>query len=162
IDPTLAENLEIALEYYLLNGDSDAETEQPDGILNTSGVLQQDFESNIVTTVRKAITRLQTTSGTTIQGVLFNPEDDEAWDLFTDANGRFFSGGPFGTGPRTAWGYERIVCPVIPVGTALIGDFSTIHLLDYEPLSILAFNQHKDYAQRNLTYIRAELRAVQL
>jgi hypothetical protein len=29
-------------------------------------------------------------------------------------------------------------------------------------MSVLAFNQHKDYAQRNLTYLRAEFRALQL
>jgi hypothetical protein len=60
------------------------------------------------------------------------------------------------------WGYERIVSQSIAVGQAIIGDFKTIQLLDLEPLSIEAFNQHKDYAQRNLTYIRAEKRAVQL
>jgi hypothetical protein len=50
----------------------------------------------------------------------------------------------------------------IAVGQAIIGDFKTIQLLDLEPLAIEAFNQHKDYAQRNLVYIRAEKRAVQL
>ena len=33
---------------------------------------------------------------------------------------------------------------------------------DFGPDDGLAFNQHKDYAQRNLTYVRAELRGLQL
>lgn len=160
IDSTLVENLEIQIENILING---AGTEvEPAGIMNTTGVLHQGFDTDMVTSVRKAITRLRTTSGAQIRGVLLNPEDDEAWDLLKDAEGRFLGAGPFGTGPGTAWGYERISSQAVEVGQAIIGDFKTIHFLDYSPLEILAFNQHKDYAQRNLTYVRAELRALQM
>ena len=160
INSTLSENLEIELERVLLEGAGT--DDEPAGILNTTGVLQQDFNTDMPTSLRKAITLLRTTSGAQIKGILLNPEDDETWDLLKDAEGRYFGAGPFGTGPATAWGYERITSQAIPVGQALIGDFSTIHLLQKDPLEILAFNQHKDYAQRNLTYIRAELRALQL
>lgn len=160
IDSTLTENLEIEIENVLLNGAGTAD--EPAGILATSGVLQQAFVTDVPTTIRKAITKLRTTSGATIRGVLLNPTDDEAWDLLKDLEGRYLGNGPFGTGPGTAWGYERIASQAVSVGQAIIGDFSTIHLLDLEALSIEAFNQHKDYAQRNLTYIRAEQRAVQL
>ncbi len=160
INSTLAENLEIELENILLNGAGTSE--EPAGILNTTGVLQQAFVTDMPTSIRKAITKLRTTSGANIRGVLLNPEDDEAWDLLKDSHGDWIGNGPFGQGPGSAWGYERIVSQAIPVGQALIGDFSTIHLLQKDPLEILAFNQHKDFAQRNLTYIRAELRALQL
>lgn len=160
IDSTLAENLEMEIENILLNGAGTAD--EPRGVLATSGVLQQAFAVDVPTTVRKAITKLRTTSGANIRGVLLNPTDDEAWDLMKDADGRFLGAGPFGSGPGTAWGFERISSQAIPVGQALVGDFSTIHLLQLEALTILAFNQHKDYAQRNLTYVRAEERMVQL
>lgn len=160
INSTLAENLEIELENILLNGAGTSE--EPAGILNTTGVLQQAFVTDVPTSIRKAITKLRTTSGANIRGVLLNPEDDEAWDLLKDSHGDWIGNGPFGQGPGSAWGYERIVSQAIPVGQALIGDFSTIHLLQKDPLEILAFNQHKDFAQRNLTYVRAELRALQL
>jgi len=160
INSTLAENLEIELENILLNGAGTSE--EPAGILNTTGVLQQAFVTDMPTSIRKAITKLRTTSGANIRGVLLNPEDDEAWDLLKDSHGDWIGNGPFGQGPGSAWGYERIVSQAIPVGQALIGDFSTIHLLQKDPLEILAFNQHKDFAQRNLTYVRAELRALQL
>jgi hypothetical protein len=160
IDSTLRENLDILTEDVLLNGAGTAD--EPAGILATSGILQQAFSTDAITSIRKAITKLRVTSGAQIRGVLLNPEDDEAWDLLKDADGRFLGQGPFGTSPGTAWGYERIVSQSIAVGQAIIGDFKTIQLLDLEPLAIEAFNQHKDYAQRNLVYIRAEKRAVQL
>lgn len=161
IDATLRENLEIRVEDIVLNGDATG-GEEPNGIFNTSGVLQQAFVTDVPTTIRKAITKLRNTSGATIRGVLLNPTDDEAWDLLKDLQNRYLGNGPFGSGPNTAWGYERISSQAIPVGQAIVGDFSTIHLLDYEAVSVAAFNQHKDYAQRNLVYIRAELRALQL
>ena len=160
IDSTLTENLDILIEDVLLNGEGTNGV--PAGILNTTGVLQQDFDTDMVKTIRKAITLLRTTSGAQIKGVLLNPEDNEAWDLLQDAEGRYFGNGPFGSGPSGAWGYERIESSAIPVGQALMGDFSTIHLLVRQALAIQAFNQHKDFAQRNLVYIRAELRAMQL
>lgn len=160
IDATLRENLEILTEDILLNGAGTAD--EPAGILNTTGVLQQAFVTDVPTTIRKAITKLRTTSGTTIRGVLLNPEDDETWDLLQDSQGRYLGGGPFVGGPSTAWGYERINSQSVQVGQAIVGDFSTIHLLDLEALAIEAFNQHKDYAQHNLVYVRAEQRRVQL
>lgn len=160
IDSTLAENLEIQIEHILLNGAGTAD--EPAGVLNTTGVLQQAFVTDVPTTVRKAITKLRTTSGAQIRGVLLNPEDDETWDLLKDTQGRYLGQGPFAAGPSTAWGYERINSQAIEVGQAVVGDFKTIQLLQLEALTILAFNQHKDYAQRNLTYVRAEERAVQL
>lgn len=160
INSTLTENLEIELENILLNGAGTAD--EPAGILKTTGVLQQAYVTDAPTSVRKGITKLRNTSGANIQGVLLNPEDDEAWDLLKDLDGRYLGNGPFGTGPGTAWGFERIVSQSIPIGQAVMGDFKTIHLLQLEALAIQAFNQHKDYAQRNLTYIRAELRALQL
>ena len=47
----------------------------------------------------------------------------------------------------------------LTAGVAWTGEFSTITLLDREGVSVAAFNQHEDYARRNLTYVRAELRA---
>lgn len=159
IDSTLTENLEIYTEHILLNGAGTAD--EPAGLFNVTGVLQQAFVKDAPTTVRKAITKLRN-NGAQIRGVLLNPEDDESWDLLQDLQNRYLGAGPFAAGQASAWGYERINSQSIPVGQAVAGDFSTIHLLQLEALSVLAFNQHKDYAQRNLTYVRAEERAVQL
>lgn len=160
IDGILTDNLETEIERIILNGAGTAD--EPAGILNTTGVLQQDFAVDAVTSLRKAKTLLWNTSNTISQAAVMNPEDDEAFDLLKDADGRYLGGGPFAATPATVWSIPRIATPLIPVGTVLMGDFRGVQLLIKEALTILAFNQHKDYAQRNLTYLRAELRALLL
>lgn len=160
INETLTQNIRLEIERVLLHGAGTPE--EPAGLFNTPGVLQQAFAVDAPTSIRKGITRLRTTSGAPIQGVLMNAEDDEAWDLMKDLEGRYIGAGPYATGLPSAWGYRRIVSPSVPVGQAVIGDFKTIFFLAQEALSVVAFNQHKDYAQRNLTYVRAEQRGVQL
>lgn len=156
-------SLSNVIEDMLLNGTGVGG--QPRGLLNTTGVQQLTYATSpsirtLIEAVRKAKTKLRNTGGTA-QAVLMNPEDDEAIDLLADNDGRYFSNGPFGVGPATLWGLRRVLSDRIPVGTAVVGEFSQIALLDYEGLSVVAFNQHKDFAQRNLTYVRAELRAAQ-
>lgn len=159
IDSTLTENLNYRVQDLLINGTG--EGLEPRGILHTTGVLDQPFATDMPTTLRKAKTRLRGTN-TNIQAVLLNPEDAEAWDLLKDTTGRFLGAGPHATGPAAAWGVRIVETQALEPGKALMGDFKQIHLLLREALSILVFNQHKDYAQRNLNYVRAELTALQL
>lgn len=159
IDSNLTANLEDRIQDLLLNGDGLGIN--PKGLLHTTGVQQQAFVTDAPTSIRKAFTKLRNV-GANIQAVLLNPEDDEAWDLLKDLEGRYLGAGPFSSGPSTAWGAPRIGCAAVEVGQAIVGDFKTIHFLTRSPIEILVFNQHKDFAQRNLNYIRAELRAMQL
>lgn len=153
-------NLDTKIEDVLLDGSGT--NGEPKGILHTTGVQAQGFESDALTSIRKAITRV-TRVGGTVTGVLVSPELDEELDLLKDANERFYGQGPWGTGPNTIWGRPRVVSERLS-GTknAILGDFRTVALLDREGLSIEAFNQHKDFAQRNKVYVRAELRAGQV
>ena len=160
IDGILRQNVDLEKERVILSGAGT--DDEPAGILHTTGVLAQAFDTDAITTIRKAKTLLSTTSNTISQAVVLNPEDDEAFDLAQDAQKRYYGNGPFGVGPSTIWGIPRITSQIVPVGTAIMGDFSQIQLLTLEPMSVLAFNQHKDYAQRNLTYLRAEERSLQL
>lgn len=155
IDSTLTRNVWEKIEDKVLNGSGNNDLR---GILNTTGVLQQAFATDAVTTIRKAMTALRKTSSASVQGVLMNPDDDEALDLLQDDMGRYYGNGPFGSGPNTIWGRPRIVSEKIPVGTAVAGEFTTINLLERSGLSIEAFNQNEDDARHNLTYIRAEVR----
>lgn len=159
MDNELEYSLDNIVEDKLLNGTGTGG--EPKGLLNTTGVQQQAFDTDMVTTVRKAITRV-TRLGGQVTAVLMSPEDDEAWDLLKDGNNRYYGAGPFGSGPGTAWGRPRAVSERLTPGQVILGDFRQIALLDREGLSVLAFNQHKDYAQRNMTYVRAELRAAQV
>lgn len=158
MDSELRFNVNNVVEEKLLNGSGT--NGEPTGILHTTGVQQQPFEADVPRTLRQAILKV-TTHGAQVTGVILSPEDDAEMDLMTDGNGRYFGQGPFGMGPNTIWGRPRIVSHRLPKGTAILGDLRTVTLLDREGLSVLAFNQHKDFAQRNMTYIRAELRAAQ-
>lgn len=158
LESRLSRHLENKIESILLSGAGTAG--EPAGILQTSGVQAQAFDTDMFRTVRKAITKV-TRLGGQVTAVLLSPEDDEEWDLAQDANKRYYSGGPFGSGPGTAWGRPRVVSQKLTQGQFILGDFRTVTLLDREGVSVLAFNQHADYARKNKTYVRAECRAAQ-
>lgn len=165
MDNELGYSLDWVIEDMLLNGPGTGG--KPKGILHTTGVQELTYTPGAdamgqVKAIRKAITRITTLPGGNVTACLMSPEDDEAWDLLQDANDRFFGQGPFGQGPSTSWGRTRALSQRLAPGTVILGDWRQVALLDREGLSVLAFNQHKDYAQRNLTYVRAELRAAQV
>lgn len=163
MDQELRYSLDAVVEDKLLNGTGI--NGEPKGILNTTGVQDHEFVEagpmGLVKAARRSITKV-TRLGGSVQAILVSPEDDEEIDLMQDKQDRFFSQGPFGAGIPTLWGRPRVVSEMITPGTFLLGDFKQVALLDREGLSVLAFNQHKDYAQRNLTYVRGELRAAQV
>lgn len=158
-------SLDSVIEDKLLNGAGTSG--EPRGILHTTGVQELTYSPGPnamaqVKAIRQAITRITTLPGGNVTACLMSPEDDEAWDLLQDTTDRFMGQGPFGQGPNTSWGRARALSQRLAPGTVILGDWRQVALLDVEGLSILAFNQHKDYAQRNLVYVRAELRAEQV
>ena len=163
LDNQLSYNIRHVIEDYLINGSGTGG--DPTGILHTTGVQQIATAGTspvqIPVSIRKSMTALSNV-GANITGIVLNPIDAEELDLMQDGNQRFFGAGPFGAGPRTLWGRPYVTAPSIPVGTALVGDLSTINYLEREPLSVVAFNQHADYARRNLVYVRAETRGAQV
>lgn len=153
-------SIDTVLEDMILNGDGTNGT--PKGILHTTGVQSQAFATDALTSIRKGISKINRVGGS-VTAVVVSPELDEELDLLKDSTGRFLGQGPWGTGPGTVWGRPRVVSELL-AGTkdAILGDWSTVALLDREGLSIEAFTQHKDFAQRNKVYVRAELRAGQV
>ncbi|TDC02605.1 phage major capsid protein [Micromonospora fluostatini] len=165
MDQELAYSLDWVIEDKLLAGTGT--NGEPRGLLHTTGVQELTYTPGAdaraqVVAIRQAITRVTRLRGGQVTAVLMSPEDDEAWDLLKDNQERFLGQGPFGVGPSTSWGRARALSERLAPGTVILGDWRQIALLDVEGLSILAFNQHKDYAQRNMTYVRAELRAEQV
>lgn len=158
----LGYNLDEVIEDKLLNGTGGSG--QPRGILHTTGVQELQAAGaeamQLIEAVRKAKTKLHKVRARP-QAVLVNPEDNEKIDLLRDGNERFYGNGPFGAGPNTLWAMPIVESELVDVGTMLLGDFLQVALLDRDGLSVTAFNQHKDFAQRNLVYVRAELRAIQ-
>lgn len=150
------------VEAKLLNG-SGAGTE-PEGILNTTGTLAQAFDTDAVITLARALDTFETNNADSEpQAIVMNSKD--IWDLrlLKDANGNYLLGNPLQQGPiPTPWGIPLVRSNKIAAGTALVGRFDSVHFLQLEALNVLAFNQHKDYAQRNMVYVRAEMRGRQL
>lgn len=143
----------------ILNGDSAAG--EPDGLLNITGTQAQAFEENVLVTIARAIEKVQAVQSTA-QAIVLNPSDAWAIRLLKNGNGDFYAGGPFSAAPFTPWGVRAVTSNRVAKGTALVGNFSSIQWLQREALSVVAFNQHKDFAQRNKSYVRAELRGMQL
>lgn len=166
MDGELRYSLRNVQEDYLLNGSG--VNGEPRGILNTSGLQGLTYNGsgatpikNLVEKVRTGIRKVQETGGSTT-AILLHPEDNEAIDLMKDSTGGYIFGGPAQVGAQTLWGRPRVVSEKVDKGTVLLGDFRQVAYLDRDGISIEAFNQHKDFAQRNLVYVRAEARGLQV
>lgn len=129
------------------------------GILSTSGIQTQAFDTDIFVSTRKALTKARVVGRVVPNAIALNPTDVEKVDLARESGtGRFFSGGPFAMGPRTLWGTPILETEGVAAGTALVGDFSKAVLWDREQTSVSITDSHADFFIRNLVAILAEER----
>lgn len=130
------------------------------GILSTSGVQTQAFDTDLFVSVRRAMTKARTVGRVIPSGVAMNPIDVETLDLAREsgATGKFISGGPFSMGPRTLWGVPVVETEGVTAGEALLGDFSKAVLWDREQTQISITDSHADFFIRNMVAILAEER----
>lgn len=129
------------------------------GILATSGIQTQAFDTDIFVSTRKALTKARTVGRVVPNAIALNPVDVETVDLAREeGTGRFYSGGPFAMGPRTLWGTPILETEGVAAGTALVGDFSKAVLWDREQTSVSITDSHADFFIRNLVAILAEER----
>lgn len=157
INNTLIRDLDEFKESVIIGGDASTDPHAPTGILDTEGLEKVAFDTDVVTTVRKALSRL-TRIHTNVEAIVMNPADAEKVDLLQNKNGDYLGNGPFALGPARLWGVPIVECAYVPEGTALMGDFKTVHLYNHDPLEIQAFTQNEDDAMHNLVYMRAEER----
>lgn len=156
IDNFLRRGLEQELERQILLGDSSA-GEEFDGLVNTDGIQTQAFDTNIVKTIRKALTKVRRYGRP--NAVLVSPGTAERIDLLQMGTGQFFGGGPFGPANPTIWRQPIVEVPGLDDGTVMVGDFSTAVVWDREDATITATDSHLDFFTRNLVAILAESRA---
>lgn len=165
LDTEFRYSFDLKLADVLLNGAGTNGV--PKGLLKTTGVQAGEYSKtgdeamNLVKEIRRSLTKLRKV-GAAANAILINPEDAEKIDLMQDTTNRFFGNGPWGTGPTTVWGRPLVECEQVAAGKVIVGDFKQLALLDRSGLSVEIFNQHKDYASRNLVYVRAELAAAQV
>lgn len=135
------------------------------GIRNTTNILTQSFSNNVVETLRKAKTKItdpSTGSGRIPNGAVLTPTSLETLDLFrvggsTTTDGPFLVN-PFGGAERTLWGMALVEEPGMTSTKAVVGFFRDAVLWDREQESVQVYDQHSDYAARNLVMVLAEWR----
>jgi HK97 family phage major capsid protein len=157
IDGFLLNGLEEELEDQIVNGDGTGENLT--GISNTTGIQAQAFDTNLLTTYRKAKTKARVTGKAVPTAYLMHPNDWEDIDLLQDNEARYYAGGPFAPmGPRL-WGLPVVESEACTEGTAYLADFRLAVLWDREQANIQVSNSHSDFFVRNLLAILAEMRA---
>jgi HK97 family phage major capsid protein len=157
IDQELRDDLNEELEDQIINGDGVGENFT--GIFNTSGILAQAWDTDILTTTRKAITTLWVTGRTMPTAWVLNPQDWETIELLQDNDGRYYWGGPMVQGRRMLWGYPVVQSQTVTQGTGLLGNWRKAVMWDREAASIQVSDSHSDFFIRNMIAILAELRA---
>ncbi|MGP5219424.1 phage major capsid protein [Arthrobacter rhombi] len=145
-------------ESQILTGDGTGENLT--GILQTSGIQTQAFDTDIFRSTRKAITKARTVGRVVTNAIALNPIDVETIDLAREdgATGKFLGAGPFSMGPRTLWGKPILETEGVTAGEAIVGDFSKAVLWDREQTSVSITDSHADFFIRNMVAILAEER----
>lgn len=159
IDNFLQYGLEEELEDQMIAGDGTGENFE--GLGNVSGVQAQAWDTNLLTTLRKAKTKVRVGGRSVPNGFALNPADVEALDLLTDNEARYYWGGPAQQGMpgTTLWGLPVIETEAVPAGTGYCGDFRKAILWDRQQSTITTTDSHADFFIRNLVAILAEMRA---
>jgi HK97 family phage major capsid protein len=123
--------LALAEEAQLLTGNGTGSNIE--GLLQRSGVQTEsaaNTEDNADALFR-AMSKVQTATGLSADGVVINPVDYERLRLGKDGNGQYFGGGyftgPYGNGDvewqPPVWGRRTIVSAAVAAGTAIVGAF---------------------------------------
>lgn len=124
--------LSLAEEAQLLSGDGTGTNLT--GLLNRSGIqteAQAVSGDNPQDTIFRALTKVQTATGLTADGIIINPVDYQALRLSKDANNQYYGGGFFsgeyGNGGISIqpplWGYPTVVSAAVPAKTVVVGAF---------------------------------------
>ena len=157
IDQELRADVQEELEDQILNGDGTGA--EFTGLFETAGTLTQAWDTDLLTTARKAKTALRTTGKSIPTAWLMNPEDFESLDLLQDEDGRYYYGGPQREGMRMLWGVPVVESDFVTQGTAMLGDCRKAVVWDRQQATIAVSEHHSDFFTRNMVAIRCELRA---
>lgn len=158
IDAFLRDGLDQTLEDQMINGGGTGEDFE--GILENGDILTQAYSTDILTTLRKAKTKVRVDGRSTANAYFMHPNDVQALDLLQDGNDRYYAGGPFGgTDNPGVWRLPIVESEVIAEGTALVGDWTKAVLLDREQATISISDSHSDFFVRNMVAVLAEARA---
>jgi HK97 family phage prohead protease/HK97 family phage major capsid protein len=116
--------LQVAIENQVINGNGTAPALR--GILATSGIQTQVFATDILTSIRKGITKLES-QGMSADILIVSATDWEAVELLAATNGATdVRGVPIDATTRRLWGVQAVVSNVLPAKTSVLLDQSSV------------------------------------
>jgi predicted phage gp36 major capsid-like protein len=158
IDSFLQYGLEEELEDQMVSGDGTGENFT--GLAHTSGMQLQAWDTDALTTSRKAKTLVRLVGRSVPNAFVLNPYDVQTIDLLKDAMARYYFGGPATSGDvQTLWGLPVVESLAVPIGTGYVGDWTKAILWDRQQAAVTVTDSHEDFFVRNLVAVLAELRA---
>ncbi len=150
------------LEAQIVAGDGTGENMT--GLLNTAGTTAVPFATDPLTTLRSAVTALQVL-GEVPTGWALNPADAQDLDLtrWGTSGGFLTEGYATGVAPGAdpssnnifGPGLKRVVCNSIPVGVAILGDFTKLRVYVRQDAT-LAIDASGELFTRNQFVCRGE------
>ncbi|MFI7580557.1 phage major capsid protein [Kocuria kalidii] len=155
----LVEGLQPAVESLILNGDTGVGSTEQTGVLNTSGVQTVAFATDALTTLRKAVTALESLR---LPASVFalNPADWEALELARTTSGDLeLQDRPVDRAARRVWGVPVVVSTEIPVGQAIALADGSVQLVMKEGIRVEATNVNGTDFETNQVRTRVEWRA---
>lgn len=157
IDQELREDLADEFESQLFTGDGTGENFT--GLAIQPGTLLQAFDTDILTTARRAIERLLVVGRSSPTAWVFHPTDWATVELLQDNDGRFYHGGPLAQGPARLWSVPVVQSFHVAQGSAWLANWRKMVVWDREQASVSMTDSHEDWFVRNMIAILAEMRA---
>jgi len=147
-------DIDLELEEEIVSGPGGAN--HFTGLENTPNLTPQAFDTDMLTTTRKARTKAQIVGRARSTAFLLNSYDWESLDLTKDGENRYYFGGPLALGQKMLWGLPVIESEVIPQGTGYTGDLKQLVVWDRQDPSIYITDSNRDHFERNIIDILYE------
>lgn len=147
-------DIDLALEEEIISGPGGAN--HFDGLENVPNLTPQPFDTDMLTTTRKARTKASIVGRARSTAFLLNSYDWESLDLTKDAENRYYFGGPLAMGQKMLWGLPVIDSEVIPQGTGYSGDLKQLVVWDRQDPNVYMTDSNRDHFERNIIDILYE------
>lgn len=133
-------------------------TPQLRGLDDLSNTQSQAFDTDILTTTRKARTLVRTVGKANPTAFVMSPENWEEIDLLQDNEARYFFGGPARVGSPMLWGLPVVEEEAVAADQGFVGDWRMGIVFDREQAQIYMTDSHDDFFIRNILVLLAEMR----
>lgn len=152
LDTEMRQGVVNAVEADVLNGDG---VDKIKGLMQTTGVRQQAFATDAITTLRKSITTMLL-AGVVPNAWVLNPQDIENLELAREngTTGGFLLDQADSLGRVTK--VSVVPSVAVPAGQGILADWSTAKLVVREDVSSVVATQSGDMFERNACKVRTE------